>query len=378
MKNENLNASDLKTHNRKSVFRYIYTHGRCTKQDIVYGLGLSLPTVTTALSELSSKELFITDGTASSTGGRKAQYLNINNDYRVFIGISISRDHQRVTAIDFGGNTIAYKIFHNGSDISPEKLSLSLANNFENFLNDYGINEEKIASVYISLPGIISQDNIIKLAPTLDYKNVAFKELTKHMPCECRAVNDADAGGFSEWWNGGTEGTRENLIYLSLSKGIGGSIYLYSKKYLGNNNHSAEFGHMCIVPGGKQCSCGKKGCFEAYCSVSVISDDLGCTIEDFFDKVKGGDPHSLKILDEYLDKLAVGILNINTVFDATIIIGGTLSRFTPIFADSLRKKILDEEIFNDKNDIFTVSRYTDTASCYGAALLGINSVFKNI
>lgn len=378
MKSKNFNASDLKTHNIKNVFRYIYTNGRCTKQDIAYGLKLSLPTVTAALSELALKNLIIADGIASSTGGRKAQYLNINSSYRVFIGISISRYHQRMTAVDFSGNTIAYKIFHNDTDMSPEKLSVYLADNFQSFLDENAISIDKIAPVYISLPGIISADNIIKLAPTLDYRNIAFSELTKHLHCECRPVNDADAGGFSEWWNGGAEGTRENLIYLSLNKGIGGSIYLYSKKYAGNNSHSAEFGHMCLVPNGRQCSCGKKGCFEAYCSVSVISDDLGCTIEDFFDKVTDGDPRCCEILDKYLDKLAVGILNINTVFDAPIIIGGTLSRFTPIFEESLRKKILSGVIFNDKSDIFTVSRYTDTASCYGAALLGISDVFHEI
>lgn len=378
MKSNKLNASDLKTHNRNSVFRFIYSHGRCTKQDIAYGLHLSLPTVSSALAELAANKLLVADGTAISTGGRKAKYLNINNNFGVFIGIYISQNHQRMIATDFCGATLAYKVYHGKNDIPPDELSLVLADNFKDFCNVYKLSKENVASLYVALPGIISENGIIELAPTLKYKRVAFSELTKHLPYMCNPVNDADAGGFSEWWNGGSLDTKENLIFLSLNKGIGGSIYLYSKKYDGNNNHSAEFGHMCIVPGGKQCNCGRKGCFEAYCSVSVLSDDLGCTIEEFFEKVENKDEKCLKILDDYLDKLAVGILNINTVFDAPIILGGTLSRFMPIFNESLRKKVLGATIFSDKNDIFAVSKYAETASCYGAALLGINDVFKNI
>lgn len=372
MNNKKLNACDLKKHNRASVFKYIYSHGRCTKQDIAYGLKLSLPTVSTALNSLLDDKLVANDGTAVSTGGRKAQYVNVNKDYRVFIGISITRNHQRFAAIDLAANITVSEIIRNDDDVSPKKLSDSLAKNLEGFIIRNGINKDKIYSVYIAYPGIIS-DNIIKFAPTLSYKDVKFSDIVKNIPYRCFAVNDADAGGFSEWWN--SKGAGKNIIYLSVDKGIGGSIYLNSNKYSGNNSHSAEFGHMCIVPGGRKCSCKRKGCLEAYCSTSALSDDLNCTIEEFFEQIKANNPKFISILDSYLNFLSIGITNINTIFDAPIVIGGTLSRFSDCFLKSLKRKVQETAIFEENGDAITISKYTDMASCYGAALFGVNDVF---
>ncbi len=96
---------------------------------------------------------------------------------------------------------------------------------------------------------------------------------------------------------------------------------------MGRFSKSGEFGHMCIHPGGLKCNCGRRGCLEAYCSTSRISDDFGITLKQFFLGLDEGNQEYSQSWDTYLDDLAIGIGNINSALDCGVALGGKLSQF---------------------------------------------------
>lgn len=375
MKNNNLKSSDLKKINKQNILRYAFSHELMTKQEIASYLKISQPTVATCLNDLVSQNLIKFEGTASSTGGRKAQYIAVNKESVISIGVSLTKHHLRFIAINTCAERIAYQeIRYTINDV--DGLAKHLNCELNNFIDNNKLSRDKIIGVGIALPGIISyQKERIELSPSLGFKAVAFKNLTSDIPYNTNIFNDADAGGFAEWWSRGRD---ENIVYLSVDRGVGGSVYLNGKSYLGNHGHSAEFGHMCIVPNGKLCSCKRKGCFEAYCSTANLSDALNCEIEDFFDKVSKGEKKYEKILNDYLNLLAVGMKNIYMIFDSKIILGGGLADYSDIFEASLEQKLKNSDILENEEKIFKISKYGMESSCFGAALNSIERLISEI
>ena len=103
------------------------------------------------------------------------------------------------------------------------------------------------------------------------------------------------------------------MAYLFLENGVGGAAFLGGTPYEGLNGRSGEFGHMCIEPDGLKCRCGKRGCLEAYCSTSRISNDLGITLDTFFEELENKNAEYEKLWEDVLRHLAVGINNIHAL-----------------------------------------------------------------
>ena len=88
--------------------------------------------------------------------------------------------------------------------------------------------------------------------------------------------NDANSAAMVEMYR-----LEKNAVYLSLSNSVGGSFYIHNGIYEGDDYRSSEFEHMIIVPGGRQCYCGKKGCVDAYCSAQVLAAKADDNLEQF-------------------------------------------------------------------------------------------------
>ena len=159
---------------------------------------------------------------------------------------------------------------------------------------------------------------------------------------------------------------------------MGGAVLLDGVNYMGHHLHSGEFGHMCIVPGGRPCRCGKKGCLEAYCSTARFSDDLGITREDFFAGLEAGNQEYKALWDDYLDHLAIGIYNIHIVLDCDIVMGGVLTQFIEPYLDDLRKRIQDISSFETDVSYLRCSKYRKWTSCVGVALHFISEFLDTI
>ena len=344
-----------------------------TKQDLSAELSMSLPTLNQKLDELQQYGLIDDSATAGSSGGRKPRLISIVKNAKISVGAEITNSELMLVAIDLKNDIIAQDkrnlLFSNTAEYGKQ-----LAASVESFLDDKRLPRSKLLGVAIALPGIISPDmKNIEYAPTLNILRPEKNNFIEAIPYPVIVENDANCGGHTESLR--IKGTK-NMAYLSLGKGVGGTMIINGDTYAGNNHSAAEFGHMCIHPNGKKCDCGRRGCLEAYCSSRCISTDIGMTVEDFFNKVKY-DLKCKEILKSYLDNLVIAINNIRILLDCDVVIGGRLSEYLAQYKDYVEQSISKTGYLGQYNKIHFACQHTYSISA-GAAMMFVAQFMDGI
>ena len=205
--------------------------------------------------------------------------------------------------------------------------------------------------------------------------------------------NDANVAAWAEAKCGAAAGSRHSVT-ITLGTGVGGGMILDGRLYSGFNHAGGELGHIVINEGGRPCSCGRKGCWEAYASVSGLiqttrehmeknRSSLMWEIAGSLDKVNGltsfeamrrGDAEGKAVVAEYLNAVATGIVDIINILQPEVLcIGGGISKE----GDTLLNPILDyakQEMyarFNDTRTEIRIAKLGNDAGIIGAALLGV-------
>lgn len=352
---------------RSRIYHHIYSSKEvCTKQTIARDLGLSLPTVYQNLTELTEAGLVCYSGELSSTGGRKAQTLDIVTTAGIAVGVSIMENRLRLVAADLRLRELAYRKVPFTPFYDVTRFAPFLAQMVESFLEDNELDRDRVLGVGIAIPGIISTDGSrIAVAPTLGLRDMPLADLYACMPYPVFTENDATCGGHAEWF---TRNERQNMAYLSLENGVGGAVLVGGDLVTGDHRHSAEFGHMCIHPGGLPCKCGKQGCLEAYVSARRISDDLGITLDEFFDGMAQGDLQYRDLWEDLLRHLAIGIHNIRMTLDCDIVLGGFLTQYLPPYLTLLKAYVAQCNPLDPDTDYLHLSTLGKNTAPLGAAL----------
>ena len=352
---------------RSSIYRYLYrTDAFCSRQNLASSCGISMPTLYQNLNDLVEEGLVRYSGEVQSTGGRRAQGLEIVPDARISIGISVSTDRLRLVAVDLKLHELAYREvpFDLVEQLSAGEYGLEKS--LEEFLDSFHPDREKILGVGITIPGLLTPDgSSILVAPTLGLKNVPLKVLTQNIPFPVFADNDASASGHAE---GYVREKKQHLAYLSLEYGVGGAVLMDGVPYIGDHAHSGEFGHICVEPGGLPCTCGKTGCLEAYCSPRRIRETLGVSINEFFRGVEEHIPEYENLLYDMIRHLAAGINNINMVLDCEVVLGGFVSEYLRPYLPVIREYVLSGNPFAENADFVQMSSVPKHITPIGAAL----------
>ena len=352
-------TTEVRRQNRNRVYRQLTaTWEPITKQDLATQLSMSLPTLSQNLNELAEMGLIDRSETTSSTGGRRPRLIIPLADARFAIGAEVTSRDLRLVAVNLRQKTMA-------SFSNTEAYGGHLARLIENFLDENHLDREKLLGVGVTLPGIIGPDqSTIEYAPTIGVHTPVPCRFTKAIPYPTRLDNDANCGGFGEWWN---RTDQQSMAYLSLSRGVGGALLIAGELYDGVSHRAAEFGHICLHPGGRLCECGRQGCLEAYCSSARLSDDLGITLETFFQRLDEGDQQCQSIWKAYLEDLATAVTTIHTILDCPVMIGGSVSQFLPRFRTQLESRIRELDPLSNRTGFFTFCLGYSRSVCIGAA-----------
>lgn len=363
---QKLTNTDVKKLNKNRIFRLIYNSDKISRQEIADQLGLSLPTVNQNLKMLMEDGLIEYVGNFTSTGGRRAQAITIDNNARKAISVNIKADYINVDVVGLKGQIIysmAVKAHFSKSSAYIEKLTDAV----RHAVDYVGADADDILGVGITVPGILDDEKQILIsASPLKAKNYDFTRLISAIDYPVIVMNDARAEAYAgHWFNGKPE---DEKIYIMLGEGVGGAYINASAIRNGVHNRGGEFGHMVIHPGGKQCLCGKKGCFEAYVSEKVLSSELDMTLDNFFELAAQGNKNNSDVLDEYMDNLALGINNIYTMMDCDIVLGGTVAPYLKQYENSIKERLVNDYSFDTDADYLRISDGGGRKSGLGAAL----------
>lgn len=359
------NSMQLKEKNRNNVYRYIYQSQGVAKQDIANALGLSLPTVSQNLSELKEKGLITEKGTFESTGGRKPKMITCEENVRVALGLDITRNHIALVLTNLKGEIL--KSSRQRLEFETrEAYFQTVGKAIEEFTKEAKVKKDRVLGLGVSVPAIVREDQ-----KSISYMTVIPEDRHLHEDL-CRVVeypvllfNDANAGGYGEVWR---RDSQNSLVYLSLSNSVGGSILFDQNSYPGMNNRSGEFGHMALVPDGRQCYCGQKGCADAYCNAKLLSDITGGSLGTFFKKLEEGDSECQKAFNDYLYYLSLLVKNLRMAFDSDVVLGGYVGSYMEPYLSQLTDMVDKLNPFEQKGSYVKVCKYRSEASAVGAAL----------
>ena len=306
----------------------------------------------------------------------------------IFIGIDVGGTSSKGLALDGNGKILA----ENSVDtVTGDGLADCIDALIEKLVLGAGGVYSDVAGVGVGCPGIIdSESGTVIFAANLLLNDYPLGKLLKSKTgLNIKIVNDANAAALGEARFGAGKGTEDSL-FITLGTGVGGGVVIGGKLFEGFKSAGAEIGHMVIERNGNKCTCGRRGCFEAYCSARALTkrtrdameDDTasamwktytyancnGATAFEYMDS----DVAARKVVDWYLEHLTCGITNLCNIFrpQRVLLGGGVAAQGTRLTAPL--QKMVDKEIFGGTDyapvDIVCAS-LGNRAGAYGAAAL---------
>jgi len=365
---------DVKRRNRSNTLRCILTCDRISQMELSQRLSLSWPTVLQNVKELTELGLIQEVGSYESTGGRKAKAYAPVRDARLALGLDITRNHVSVVLMDLSGRMV--RSIRKACPFSlDDGYAQGLGELAGQFVEENGA-QNRLLGVGISLPGIVAEEEgVLRYSHILGIQDVPTDFFNRYIPYPCHFINDANAAGLAEVY--GTPDA-EDFVYLSLSNSVGGAILNGGTLYTGSHLRAGEFGHNTLVPDGRQCYCGKKGCLDAYCSARVLAGHTEGRLADFFEGLRRGDPQLGQIWKEYLQYLAVAVNNLHMSFDCDVIVGGYVGAFLEEFGAPLRTLLEERNTFQWDSSYLRFCRYKLEAAAVGAALVQVEEFIRGL
>ena len=226
-------------------------------------------------------------------------------------------------------------------EVSEEVLSI---------LENHGVPLEQCVGVGVGVPGTIDRKKgIVNYSNNIKWNNVNIvEELGRVIPCPVRIANDADCAALGEQIAGAGKNCSD-VVMFTLGNGVGGGIILNGKVFEGGMIGGSELGHMVVKADGRQCSCGRKGCLEAYASIPAlirqVKDAVGdeLSVNEIFDRYDKGDKIVTEVIKQYMDVLGTGVVNVVNIFrPQLVLLGGNLSHHATVMLDTIGKKMADE------------------------------------
>ena len=262
-----------------------------------------------------------------------------------YVGVDIGGTNIAIGIVDEEYNIVGKTSIKTNTPRSAEEIADDILSTTESLCKSCDIPFGAIGGIGLACPGLI-KNGVVLSAPNLKFENVNLGKLVHEKSNKiCTVCNDANAAALGEYVKGvGT--AYHSLVAVTIGTGVGGGMVLDGKIWDGFNGAGAEVGHIVIIPEGRLCSCGNRGCLEAYCSATaLIKDTKEAMINnrdsklwevcDSPENVDGktvyaaaalGDGVSKKLIENFINYLSIGITNIATLIQPEIIcIGGGMS-----------------------------------------------------
>lgn len=310
--------------------------------------------------------------------------------------------------IDLGGTNIAAGLVTESGVIKKSVSTPTVANRpFNEIVRDMaklcrgilditGTDIKDIKSIGIGNPGTIDNKNgVIIYSNNLGWENAHIREeMQKHFDIPVNIENDANAAAYGEYSLYAKD--VDNFLFITLGTGVGGGIIIDKKIYRGFNGAGAELGHFTLMHNGIECTCGKKGCWESYGSVTALIRQTSDAImynpnsimaktyidageingRTAFDAAKAGDSVAQEVVDNYIAYVADGICSMVNIFEPEVLlIGGGISKEGNYLLDPI-KEYCEKNYFckNIRQTKLGIAKLGNDAGIIGAALAAKNEI----
>lgn len=310
--------------------------------------------------------------------------------------------------IDLGGtNIVAGVVDENNKILEKASRKTNLPRAAEAIMDDMieatkeavekaGLTMEQIDSIGVGSPGIANiETGCIEYANNLKFFNVPMGEyIGKILNKPIYVANDANAAAYGEYLAGAGKDAN-HVVCITLGTGVGGGVVINGKLLTGFNHAGGELGHIVIEVDGAQCTCGRKGCFEAYASATALvrmteeamdanpdskmwpmsKEDGKVSARLAFNAMRAGDTAAKGVVDKYIKYLSSGIASVINVFMPEIVClgGGVCNEGDPLLLPV--RELVAKEVYTSnlpsfqKNTKIVIAQLGNDAGIIGAAKL---------
>lgn len=316
---------------------------------------------------------------------------------KYLFGVDLGGTNIKIGLLNTDGKILLNKSIKTNSKAGFDDCFNRIAKVIKKMNIEKNIDENDILGVGMGIPGPVLHQEIVSFFANFPWRknlNVA-KILAEKTGYPVKVDNDVNVITLGEIWQGSAKGYC-NVIGIALGTGIGGGIVVDGKLVGGVKGAGGEIGHMTIVPNGKLCGCGKKGCFEAYVSATGIEREAESRLtinknnklwdiiskkekqkveaKDVFDAAKLKDSFSLDIVDYITEYIAYGLsILLHVTNPEIVVIGGGVALAGDILFDGIVKKIKKYSLLACIEDLKILpAKLGNEAGIIGAAALIIN------
>ena len=311
-----------------------------------------------------------------------------------YIGVDLGGTNIAVGLVDKDGHILAKKSVRTFAQRPFAQIMQDMAGCILALLKEQQVELAQVDSIGIGSPGSLDTENG-ELVCAYNFKDgihVPLRDLLRqHIDKPVYIGNDANVAALGEVVAGAAKGYKD-AVMITLGTGVGGGIIIDGKIYEGYRSAGAEMGHILLMHHGRPCTCGRRGCWEAYASATALIEQ---TIEAMtahpesilnqtpeaqvngrtaFDAMRKGDAVAKEVVDTYIEYIAQGIVDIVNVFRPEIvIIGGGICNEGDTLLAPLRAFVHKYSFGGELNapQKIEVAKLGNDAGIIGAAMLGI-------
>lgn len=309
------------------------------------------------------------------------------------IGIDLGGTNIKTGVVDNDFNIIATSNLKTNLPRSAEEIADSIAQGVRLACKNANITFDEVKNIGIGTPGAANRKTgVVLYSNNLGFDHTDLGGMLKQRLGKTVLIeNDANAAAYGEVLAGAGKGY-QNVVVITLGTGVGGGVIIDGKIYSSFNFCGAELGHTVIEKDGRACSCGRKGCFEAYSSATaliamtkeamdsnknskmweIVGSQGKVNGKTAFDGMRMGDKTSEKVVEKYLSYLGTGLVNmVNTFQPEVLLIGGGICKEGETITKPLEKIIADESycIDPEQSTKLDVAKLGNDAGIIGAAFL---------
>jgi len=325
-------TTDLRRANLSAVLRLLHEGGPQRRADLTDATGLNRSTVLSVVDELSTLGLVTeTEAVSDGTRGRPSAVVEANGDDVVAIGVEIAVDRARIAVIGLGGNVHrSIDVEVNPAQQGPATTATAIGEASIDLLQG----RPRVIGVGTAVHGMVDRQGRLATGPNLGWSSLDLASGSRpwqpdHVPTFFG--NDAALGALGEYRRGVGHAS-DQLFYLSAERGIGGAAITSGVSQLGANGFAGEVGHMVVNRGGRECSCGSRGCWETEIGESAVLRKAGRRTNNqggaagVLAAALEGEAKAVAAIRDVAGWLGFGLGNIANLTDPqTVICGGYLS-----------------------------------------------------
>lgn len=328
--------------NNNLILESILNYGPISRADLSKKLNLTKATISAIVQDLIDQSLVIEIGSKDTHVGRKPILLCFNQKCAYAISIDLNAEYIAAYLSDLKGEKVYYSRYKNNLDSTNllEKLKAII----KHILTLVPNSKFGVVGIAIGIHGITCNNEII-FTP---YYNLAGLDVasilssTFHIPVYLENEANLSVLGEKSFFS-----SYSNIVNISIHTGVGLGIIIDNKLYSGYNGFAGEFGHTIVVPNGKPCPCGNKGCLEQYvsetsllCEYSKLKGfdikDIDVLISDYL----YGDIEANQVIKSFIDYMSLAINNIlNTFNPHIIIINSAITTYLPNIINKIKNSM---------------------------------------